>query len=520
MNTVRDVLEHATRCYPLSTAIVDGGRRVTYRELGENVSRMMTVLRNLGVGEGTRVAVFAQNSIQFIEIWLAVPMLGAMLAPLNTRLTPHELRPIVEEYDPFLLLTDGDMARDIVPSNTIVRQVGEELASLVGKAALSAPAPGVSEDDVMSVVYTGGTTGRSKGVMLTHRNRLSDALALIAATRMTRDDSWLNCSPVFHTSGTICLLPIFWTGGKIVIVSKFDPNLFVDQVQAEAVTIAVMVPKMIQDTLDVIEPNDSRLSTLRFFGHGSAPITEALLCEACEYLPHIEFASLYGATELSPMATLFQHQERYLGSGRFASCGQPMLGVKVQVLGDDGEIVPTRGIGELSVRGPNMMKGYFRRPDATAEAIVDGYYRTGDLGYVDEDGFVYIVDRKKDMIISGGENIYSLEIETEIAEFPGVIEVAVYGRSDQTWGEIVCATIVAADIFDQEALEAHCRNRLAGYKRPRYVQIVQTPLPRTPAGKVSKAELRAAAEAAMQTAPRAPSDSELDLKEAQNRNRK
>ena len=497
MNTVRNVVEHATRCYPSSTAIVDGDRRVTYRELGENVARMMTVLRDLGVTEDARVAVLAQNSVQFIELWLAVSMMGAMLAPLNTRLTPHELRPISQEYDPFLLLTDGDLdvARSLVPPTTKIQPMGQELAALAAAAKPSAPSSTVSEDDVMSVVYTGGTTGRSKGVMLTHRNRLSDALALIAATRMTRDDSWLDCSPVFHLSGTFCFLPIFWTGGKIVIVSKFDATVFADQVQAESVTIGQMVPKMIQDTLDVIEPNDARLSTLRFLGHGGAPITEALLREACERLPHVEFASLYGATELSPMVTLFQHQERYSRGGRFASCGQPMLGVEVRIVDDSGQTVPTRSIGEVVVRGPNMMKGYFRRPDATAEAIVDGFYRTGDLGYVDEEGYLYIADRKKDMIISGGENIYSLEVETAIAEFPGVIEVVVYGRSDETWGEAVCATIVAADMLDQEALKAHCRERLAGYKQPRHIEVVQTPLLRTPAGKVSKVELRAAAEA-------------------------
>jgi acyl-CoA synthetase (AMP-forming)/AMP-acid ligase II len=163
---------------------------------------------------------------------------------------------------------------------------------------------------------------------------------------------------------------------------------------------------------------------------------------------------------------------------------------------DNGNAVPTRSIGEVVVRGPNVMKGYFRRLDATAEAVVDGFYRTGDLGYLDEEGYVYIADRKKDMIISGGENIYSLEVETVVAEFPGVIEVAVYGRQDEVWGETVCATIVAAGKIDLELLRTHCRARLAGYKQPRHIEVVQTPLPRTPAGKVSKRELREAAEAA------------------------
>lgn len=494
MNTVRNVLEHAVKCYASSTALVEGARRVTFSELGENVARTMTVLRDLGVKEGGRVAVLAQNSIQFTEIWLAVPMIGAMLAPLNTRLTNHELQPISQEYEPHLLLTDGDIAAasGLVPPGTKIQALGDDFAALVASAGPSAPSLNVHEDDVMSVVYTGGTTGRSKGVMLTHRNRLADAFAMIMSTRMSKSDVWFNCSPIFHTSGTFCILPALWCGASQVIEGKFDAVAFADRVQAESATMGQMVPKMIQDVINLTAPADPRLATLRFLGHGGAPITETLLREACEHMPHVEFASLYGATELSPLATLFQHQERYAGGGRFASCGQPVLGVEIRVLDDNGVDVPVRSIGEVAVRGPNMMKGYFRRPEATAEAIVDGFYRTGDLGYLDEEGYVYIADRKKDMIISGGENIYSLEIETVVAEFEGVVEVAVYGRPDIQWGEAVCATIVAAADLDVDALKAHCRQRLAGYKQPRRIDIVRDALPRTPAGKVDKKALRSA----------------------------
>jgi len=498
MNTVRHVLDHAVRCYPDHVALVEGGRRITYSELGRNVARTIRVLRDLGVNKDDRVAVLAQNGAQFIELWLAVPMIGAALAPLNTRLTEHELRPIIDEYDPNLLLTDGDLdvTRRLVSASTRIQPMGDDLAALVAAAAPAEPSDAVHEDDVMSVVYTGGTTGRSKGVMLTHRNRLSDALSMIAAARITSEDAWFDCSPVFHTSGTFCILPMLWTGGRLVIEPKFDAVTFADRVQAEAITIAQMVPKMLQDILDVVETGDPRLATLRILGHGGAPITEPLLLEACKRLPHVEFASLYGATELSPMATFFRHQERYSGGGRFASCGQPIFGVEVRVLDESGKPLPAQSIGEVAVKGPNVMKGYFRRPDATAEAIVDGYYRTGDLGFIDVEGYVYIADRKKDMIISGGENIYSLEVETVIDQFPGVIEVAVYGVPDVQWGELVCATIVADTDFDVEALKVHCRGHLAGYKQPRRIDVVQTPLPRTPAGKVSKRNLREAAVAA------------------------
>lgn len=494
MNTVRHVLEHAVRCYNASTALIEGDRQVTFGELGANVARTMTVLRDMGVSEGHRVAILAQNSVQFTEIWLAVPMLGAMLAPLNTRLTFHELRPIVEEYEPQLFLTDGDPeeARGLVAEGTPICRLGQDFAAAVAASELSEPSSQVGEDDVMSVVYTGGTTGRSKGVMLTHRNRLSDATAMILSTRMSRKDVWFNCSPVFHTSGTFCILPGLWSGATQVIEGKFDAATFADRVHATGTTMGQMVPKMIQDVLNVLPVGDPRVASLRFLGHGGAPITEPLLREACERLPHVEFASLYGATELAPVATLFQHQESYADGGRFASCGQPVLGVQVRILDDAGKEVPARSIGEVAVRGPNMMKGYFKRPDATAEAIVDGFYRTGDLGYVDEEGYVYIADRKKDMIISGGENIYSLEVETVISEFPGVIEVAVYGRPDAQWGETVCATIVSDSGIDLNALSLHCRQRLAGYKQPRHIDVVRTPLPRTPAGKVAKRELRAA----------------------------
>jgi long-chain acyl-CoA synthetase len=494
MNTVRQVLEHATKCYASSTALVEGDRRVTYRELGDNVARLMTVLRELGVTHGSRVAAMAQNSVQFTELWLAVPMLGGIFAPLNTRLTSHELRPILDEFDPMLVVVDGDVgqAEDLVGAGVVVLSMGDSLAARISAAQPSDPSPDVSEGDVMSVVYTGGTTGRSKGVMLTHRNRLADAQSMIIAARLTAEDTWLNCSPVFHTSGTFCLLPTFWVGGALVLENKFDALTYADRIQAESITVGFMVPKMIQDVLETLEPNDARLSSLRFVGHGGAPITESLLQDAVAGLPGVELAALYGASELSPMATLFQHQERYFGGGRFASCGQPMIGVEVRVIDDSGAEVATRDVGEVVVRGPNLMKGYWQRPEATADAIVDGYYRTGDLGYVDEEGYLYIADRKKDMIISGGENIYSLEVETVIAEFPGVVEVAVFGRPDEVWGEAVCATIVAEGDLDLDALRTRCRQRLAGYKQPRDIEVTRTPLPRTPAGKVAKRELRAA----------------------------
>ena len=496
MNTVRHVLEHATRCYPTATAIVEGDRRVTYRELGENVGRMMTVLRNVGVSPGDRVAVLAVNSLQFTELWLATPMVGAALAPLNTRLTSHELAPIIEEYDPLILFTDGDLVdvRKLVGQTTRVQAMGAELEALTAAVEPSEPSSAVSEDDVMSVVYTGGTTGRSKGVMLTHRNRISDAMEMIIATRLTANDVWLNCSPVFHTSGTLCILPTFWVGATLVVKNKFDAAGYADWVAEESVTVGFMVPKMIQDVLNVVAPDDPRLATLRFIGHGGAPITETLLQLACTHMPGVEFASMYGATELAPMATLFQHQELHSGGGRFASCGQPMLGVEVRVINGAGKPVAVREFGEVVVRGPNVMKGYFRRPDATAEAIVDGFYRTGDIGYLDEENYLYIADRIKDMIISGGENIYSLEIETVIAQFPGVLDVAVFGRPDPVWGEAVCATIVSDHELDLDALRLLCRERLSGYKQPRYIEVVRTPLPRTPAGKVSKRDLRAALE--------------------------
>lgn len=492
MITVKSVFEYAVRSYPTSTAIIVGEKRLTYRELGDGVRRTITVLQSLGVREGDRVAILAQNSVQFIEIWLAVPMMGAALAPLNTRLTGHELQPIIAEYEPHLILTDWDLdtVSSLAPSGTNLHPMGASFGALVDLAEPGSPSCKVGEDDVMSVVYTGGTTGRSKGVMLTHRNRVSDAMAMITATRMTSRDVWFNCSPVFHTSGTFCILPLMWTGGAMVIESKFDAAVFADRVKSYGVTMCQMVPKMIQDVLDNVIVDDVRLKSLRFLGHGGAPITEPLLREACERLPNVEFSSVYGSTELSPVATVFQHQEQHLGGGRFASCGQPVIGVEVRILGDEGKILDERVIGEVAVRGPNVMKGYFRRPDATSEVIIDGFYRTGDLGFIDEEGYVYVVDRKKDMIISGGENIYSLEIETVIAEFPGVIEVAVYGRPHDGWGETVAATIVANAEFDLEQLKIHCRERLAGYKQPRHIDVVQTPLPRTPAGKVSKRDLR------------------------------
>jgi long-chain acyl-CoA synthetase len=501
VNTFTQVLEHAVQCHSSVTAVVDGERRMTYGELGERVERLMTALTDLGVSKGDRVAALAQNGIAYTELYFACPMLGAILVPLNTRLTPHELHEILDDCDPVLLLTDWDLsvADTLASSGIPVVALDAAFGDIVTTAAPMSGVPDVDENAVATLMYTGGTTGRSKGVMLTHRNRIADAESMIIATRLRRGDVWLNSSPVFHTAGSLCILPCTWVGATLVIHQGFDPARFIETVSNESVTMSFTVPKMLQDIVQLLEVGDPRIASLRFLGHGAAPITTTQLEAAVERMPNVQIAAMYGATELSPMATLFNDQGNHRSSERFRSCGLPMIGVAVAVIDDLGQPVDNGVVGEITARGPNVMKGYWNRPEETAAALIDGWYRTGDLGYRDDDGYVYVVDRKKDMIISGGENVYSLEVETAIAQFPGVVEVAVFGVSDDTWGEAVAAVVVADDPIDVDDLRAHCRSILAGYKVPRRIDVRQSALPRTPAGKVLKRDLRTAAEQSTQS---------------------
>ena len=301
---------------------------------------------------------------------------------------------------------------------------------------------------------------------------------------------WLVASPMFHTGGILATLATVWAGGTHVIMPRFDPDQAVDLIERESVTHTLLVPTMLAAAAraQLTRPRD--ISSLRYLSHGASPISAETLRRARQAFPAAELLHVYGTTEATPITTLLPHEERILGTSLVRSCGQPATGVEVRIIDSSGAEVPPGTVGELLVRSPSLMAGYWQKPEATAEVMCGDWYRTGDLGYRDEQSYIYLVDRAKDMIVSGGENIYSTEVEEALSSHPAVEEVAVFGVPDRRWGESVYAVVYSRQDVTPDELIAHCRERIAGFKVPRCIELRTEPLPKSAAGKILKRELR------------------------------
>jgi acyl-CoA synthetase (AMP-forming)/AMP-acid ligase II len=353
-------------------------------------------------------------------------------------------------------------------------------------------------DDLAGIFYTGGTTGFPKGVMLSHNNLCSSGLAMRAEGLATPGGTYLHAAPMFHLADIGCAMPHWIEGNSHSIVPAFNPELVLDTLERDRVTHLLLVPTMIQMLVDhpaMKKPRD--LSALHTIMYGASPIAEAVLARAMAALPGVGFVQAYGMTELSPVATInpaWYHTPEARHHGKLRSAGRPSYDTEVKIVDTDGAELPRGTVGEVVVRGPNVMQGYWNQPELTAQALRDGWMHTGDGAYMDQDGFIFIADRLKDMIISGGENIYSAETENAVAQHPAVAACAVIGIPSEQWGEAVHAVVVlktgeAGEAIDAEALIAHCKTLIAGYKCPRSVGFVDA-LPLSGAGKVLKTTLR------------------------------
>jgi long-chain acyl-CoA synthetase len=364
---------------------------------------------------------------------------------------------------------------------------------LASSAAIPDAMPG--RDDPAGIFYTGGTTGRSKGVTLSHGNLTFTALQSLAEGVFPPDAIYLHAPPMFHIANGWSMYCMLLTGGINVVIRAFTPEAAAAAIERFGVTHTLFVPTMIQMFVDHPGIAGYDLSSLRQILYGASPISEAVLDRAMARLPGVRFLQAYGMTELSPMATLLMPQE-HVGAGRakgrHRSAGRAAMGVEVRIIDAQDQPVPPGTVGEIAVRGDNVMIGYWNRPEETAKAIVDGWMHTGDGGYMDEDGFVYVVDRIKDMIITGGENVYSTEVENVVAQHPSVMQCAVIGIPHPQWGEAVHAVVVLkpGTALEPADLIAFCRERIGGYKCPRSVDIRTEALPISGAGKILKRELR------------------------------
>jgi long-chain acyl-CoA synthetase len=490
VTTMIDPLRRAVQVGGRRTAVRCGGVELTYEATWDRCRRLVGALGRAGLEPGDRVAVVGANCHRYLEIYQSVPGAGMVLVPLNQRHTSDELAYALEDSGAKLVFAgDGaDLPQDITAT---VVDMGDGYERLLAAAPEGAFPDAVGESTLAGLFYTGGTTGASKGVMLTHRNLVANALHFQVAWRFGPETCWLIAAPLFHLAGSIAVLSTVWNAGRQIVLPAFDPAAALDLIERERVTATLVVPTMLAALTDeqLARPRDT--SSLALISHGGAPAATQTLRRAHEAFPTAELMHIYGATETAPIATVLPHEERVLEAPQARSCGLPAVGVEVAVTDADGAPVATGTVGEVVVRGPNVMAGYWAKPEETAAAMTGGWYRTGDLGYFDEHAHLYLVDRAKDMIVTGGENVYSTEVEDVLFRHDAVLEAAVFGVPDERWGEAVHAVVVLRSEASEEDLLQHCRAAIAPYKVPKRVELRAAPLPKSGAGKVLKRELRA-----------------------------
>ncbi|MEQ9563239.1 MAG: long-chain-fatty-acid--CoA ligase [Woeseiaceae bacterium] len=489
MVTFADPLRRALQVAPNRTAVISEQRAFSYRELGSRCARLASVLQAKGVGPGDRVAILAANSVQYIEAYLAIPAAGFVIVPLNTRHAEPELRYALEDARASVLLTDRDPGalRGLVTS---VISMPDEYEALLDAATDAELGAGVTEDMLAGLFYTGGTTGKSKGVMLTHRNLVSNTFHFMTVAPPSADRMSLIMAPLFHAAGSNGVLGGVWSGSCQIPLKVFDPSLALDLIEKHRVTDTLGVPAMIAAISELQHKSPRDVSSLRLVAHGGSPIPTEVVRRAHAAFPTAEFVHVYGATEASPLVTGLRFEEALLDVDRGRSCGQPLIGVQVKIVDNEWNEMPKGEVGELVAKGPNIMLGYWNKPEQTAEVLRDGWYRSGDMGYMDNEGFVFLVDRAKDMIVSGGENVYCSEVEEALYKHPAVLEAAVFGIPDEQWGEAVHAVVVSRFEVAGDELIAFCRNHIAGYKIPKSISFSGQDLPKSGPGKILKRQLR------------------------------
>ena len=475
-------LRQRARISPERLALVCEEDRWSYRELDERVSTVASRLAAAGVKRGDIVALLANNGSGFVQIMHALPRLGAALLPLNVRLTPAELSWQLRDAGAAFLVSELENTGELSPGlprlsltelTEAARDGGREFA---GRESVELSA-------VHSVIYTSGTSGRPKGAMLTYGNHLWSAIGSALNIGLRSDDRWLACMPLFHVGGLSILLRSVIYGTTAVVHQSFDAEAVNRAIDEERTTIISAVSTML---VRMLEARGERPypDTLRCVLLGGGPAPDALLAECRRRgLPVVQ---TYGLTEAASQVTTMP-----LGDSRPGSAGRPLFTTEVRIESADGEAVATGETGEIVVRGPAVTPGYVNNPDATAQALRDGWLHTDDIGYLDNDNYLYVLDRRDDLIVSGGENVYPAEVEEALCVHPAVEEAAVIGLPDEEWGERVAAAVTLRDgaTVDVNELTAVCRRRLAAYKTPREIRFVDE-LPRNAAGKLLRRTVR------------------------------
>jgi fatty-acyl-CoA synthase len=512
-----EVLGKALRLYPHKRAIVCGEDSWTYREFGERVNRLSQGLLTLGVGKNDRVAVIHRNCHRYLECYFGVMQIGAVLVPVNYRLSAKDWLSTIEDAGAKLVIVE-DPFREQLESVTdslsqscrLVWSPGELTGGsdrdtdfayeTLLRSARPDPPPAVSMDaeDMAQIYYTSGTTGQGKGVVLSHRNVYVHALGTIAEFKLDDSDVWLHAAPMFHLADGWATWAVTWVGGVHVLVPEFRERVVLDAIQREGVTTTNLIPTMLNALVNHPGVREYDFSSLRLLLSGGSPVAERLAERTMDTFG-CDYAQTYGMTETSPyltVSTLKNHLRKLTPEEQMrfrASTGREFITVELRVVNEHGQDVSPDGeeVGEIIVRGDSVMKEYWNLPDATGGAFRDGWLHTGDMAVMDAEGYVTIVDRKRDMIITGGENVYSVEVENELYSHPAVLEAAVIGVPDEKWGEAVKAIIVLKEGQEatEEEITQYCRERMAHFKVPKSIDFVPS-LPRTGSAKIAKVALR------------------------------
>jgi long-chain acyl-CoA synthetase len=502
------MLRRAVQINANRPAAICEGRVRSWREFEARIMRLAGAMADLGCSPGDRIGILALNSDRYLEYFFAMAWGGFVFVPVNTRLAPPEIVFWLTDSSCAGLFVDdaflaaAQQARAPTPDIRHIVHIGGGPAKpgliayedLIARSATIADS-GIGGDAMAGIFYTGGATARSKGVMLNHANIVDNAINGARDFRFSQDTVWLHAGPMFHLADGAATFLVTGVGGKHIFIPRFEPAAFLAAVDRERVTDTLCVPTMLN--MAVHHPDVARydMTTLGTILYGASPMPEAVIRRAFEVMPHTKFVQAYGQSEAAPLMTINPRENHVLegpSAGHLKSAGRALVGCEVPILDLDDREAPRGTVGEICGRGENVMIGYWRRPELTARTLRNGWLHTGDGGYMDDQGYVYVVDRLKDMIISGGEKVYSAEVEQALHQHTDVAECTVIGAPDEIRGERVHAIVRPKGGAAPDAARriAYCATLIANYKRPRSVAFSSDPPPLSGAGKILKAELR------------------------------
>ncbi len=505
MISLQGMMERAARLNPTGAATHYQGRQHNWREVSDHVARLAAALQSFGLNEGDRVAILSLNSDRYYESIFAIPWAGYCVVPLNTRWALPENKYAVGDSGSRVLLFDdafaeqaGQLLSELDDLSVAIYMGGGDCpdwarsyTALIADHAPVAASPR-GGDDMAGIFYTGGTTGFPKGVMQSHRAIWASAMGSLPEFLMNRDSVYLHVAPMFHMADFAGGMGATLRCAKNVILQSFDAGQVLQTFAEEKISHVLLVPAMIKMLLNHPDVATADLSSLKTLIYGASPMPAATLEQCLALWPDVGLVQAYGQTELAPVATLLSMEDHRRGGDRLKSAGRPTAVTDIRIVDEQGDDCPQGISGEIAARGPHTMIGYWNKPQETASAMRDDWVLTGDAGYFDDEGYLFIVDRVKDMVVTGGENVFTTEVENAVISHAAVQDVAVIGVPHEEWGEAVHAIVilhVGMPVTEGE-LVAHCRERIAGYKLPKGVTFREEALPLSGAGKVLKTELR------------------------------